>query len=74
MTDNSIRPGRAQWLWYLLFAAFALLIALWLFESWTVDSNVDPGPGPGGIIATGAPIPVGDQSAAAAAAAPAAAN
>lgn len=38
-----------NWLWILIVAALALLLILWLFGTWEVESNVQPGASPDGL-------------------------
>jgi hypothetical protein len=53
MSNEPVPPSKTQWLWVLLIASMAILIVLWFVESWTVETNVQPGAGPGGLTAPG---------------------
>lgn len=49
MEDEPIPPGRAQWLWILVFVSMALLIVIWVVNTWVVESKVKPGVNPEGL-------------------------
>jgi hypothetical protein len=49
MAEEDLGPSRYQWLWFLVAAGLAILLILWLTNSWQVESDVKPGASADGL-------------------------